>query len=77
VAAAIVVPFLLFALAWLSVLSLQSAYVVSICFSLIALVGVGVFQAREASMSGPLVALSGAAAAAIGVVVIAVEVFFD
>jgi hypothetical protein len=77
VAAAIVVPFVLFAFAWLSVLSLQSAYVVSIGFSLIALVGVGVFQAREASMRWPLVLLSGAVAAAIGVVVIAVEAFFD
>ena len=77
VALAIVVPFLLFALAGLSVLSLQSAYLASIGVSLVALVGVGVFQAREASMRWPHVLLSGAATGAIGVVVIAVEAFFE
>lgn len=74
---AIVVPFLLFALAGISVLSLQSAYLTSIGFSLVALVGVGVFQAREVSMRWPYVVLSGAAAGAIGVIVIAVEAFFE
>jgi hypothetical protein len=74
---AIVVPFVLFALAGLSVLSLQNAYAMSIGFSLIALVSIGVFQARQSSMRWPQVLASGAAAGAIGVVVIAVEAFFD
>ena len=77
VALAILVPLLLFGLAGLSVIPLQTAYAVSIWFSLIALFGVGVYQGRAASMTWGRALGSGAAAGAIGVLVIAVEVFFE
>ena len=74
---AIAVPIALFSLAWLDVITLRAAYVVSIGTSLAALFGLGVYEGREASMSWPKAILAGSAAAAIGLVVIAVEALFD
>lgn len=74
---AIVVPVVLFLLAGVDVMTLQTAYKASIAFSLVALFGLGLFEGREASMRWVPSLLSGAAAAAIGMVVVAVEVFFE
>ena len=70
---AIVVPVLLFVLAGLDAISLTTAYRFSIATSLAALVGLGVYEGRTASMTWPKALLSGMAAGAIGVLVIAVE----
>lgn len=74
---AIVAPALLFVLAGIGVLTLQAAYVAAISFSLAALFGLGLYEGRSASMSWPKSLVSGAAAGAIGVVVVVVEAFFE
>jgi hypothetical protein len=77
VLSAIVVPAILFTLAGADVLTLQTAYTAAIVFSLAALFGVGLYEGRRASMGWIHSLLSGAAAGAIGVIVIAIEAFFD
>jgi len=74
---AIVVPALLFILAGFGVMTLQAAYTVSILFSIVALFGVGLYAGRSASMTWPHSVISGAAAGAIGVIVIMIEAFFE
>ncbi len=74
---AIIVPMLLFSAAGLDLIGLQTAYVLSIIFSLVALAAVGIYQGRSASMSWGPTLLGGAAAVTIGFVVIAVEVLFE
>jgi hypothetical protein len=77
VLSAIVVPAILFALAGADVMTLQTAYTAAIGFSLAALFGVGLFEGRRASMGWIHSILSGAAAGAIGVIVVVIEAFFD
>ena len=77
VAMAILVPALFFGLAWLDLVALQTAYVVSIAFSLIALIGLGIYQGRAAAKGWQHTVVSGGAAAAIGLVVIALEALFE
>ena len=76
-AAAILVPALSFGLAWLGILTMQTAYVLSIAFSLLALTGLGLYQGRAAAMGWRHTVSSGGAAAAIGLVVIAIETLFE
>jgi len=77
VLAAIVVPVLLIMLAGMDVMTLETAYAASIVFSVMALFGLGLYEGRIASMTWPLSILSGAAAGAIGLIVVAVEAFFE
>jgi VIT1/CCC1 family predicted Fe2+/Mn2+ transporter len=72
---AIVVPAALFILAWLGMMSLQTAYTTSISFSLVALFGLGIYEGRVASMNWGRSAFSGVVAAVIGVIVVMVEAF--
>ena len=74
---AIIVPALLFILAGIGIITLQTAYTVAIAFSVVALFGLGVYEGRTASMSWPKSMLSGAAAGMIGLIVVAVEAFFE
>jgi len=74
---AIVVPALLFILAGVGVIALQTAYAASIVFSLVTLFGLGLYEGRTASMSWPHSIVSGAAAGTIGLIVVAVEAFFE
>ena len=74
---AILGPALLFVLAGMDLMTLQTAYTASIVFSLIALFGLGLYEGRTASMGWIHSMLSGAAAGAIGLIVVAVEVFFE
>jgi hypothetical protein len=74
---AIIVPALLFILAGADVMTLQTAYKASIAFSLVALFGLGLYEGRTASMGWIPAVLSGAAAGAIGLVVVVVEAFFE
>jgi len=57
--------------------ALQTAYIASIGFSLLALFGLGVYVGRIASMNWSLSLLAGATSGAIGVAVVLVEVLFD
>ena len=74
---AIVAPGLLFVLAGLGAMSLNTAYTAAIVFSLAALFGLGIYEGRVASMSWSQSLISGAAAGAIGLIVVAVEAFFE
>ena len=74
---AIVGPALLFVLAGMDMMTLQTAYTASIVFSLVALFGLGLYEGRTASMGWIQSMLSGAAAGAIGLIVVAVEAFFE
>jgi uncharacterized membrane protein YdjX (TVP38/TMEM64 family) len=74
---AIVVPALLFVLAGTDLMTLRTAYTASIVFSLVALFGLGLYEGRTASMGWSQSILSGAAASAIGLIVVAVEAFFE
>ena len=77
VLSAVVVPAILFTLAGADVMTLQTAYAIAIVFSLAALFGVGLYEGRRASMGWFHSLLSGAAAGTIGVIVVAIEAFFD
>jgi hypothetical protein len=77
VLSAVVVPAILFTLAGADVMTLQTAFTAAIVFSLAALFGVGLYEGRRASMGWIHSLLSGAAAGAIGVIVVAIEAFFD
>jgi hypothetical protein len=74
---AIAVPAVLFLLAGADVMMLDTAYTASIVFSLVALFGLGLYEGRVASLNWYHALLSGAAAGAIGVIVVAVEAFFE
>jgi len=56
---------------------LDTAYRAAIAFTLAALFGLGLYEGRAASRSWLHSILSGAAAGAIGVIVVAVEAFFE
>jgi len=77
VAAAIIVPSVLFVLAALDVMSLQVAYAISIVFSLGALIVLGAYQGWRASNHTGQAALSGALAGGLGMLVIAIEVLLE
>lgn len=74
---AVVVPAALFVLAGADVITLQGAYAASIVFSLLALFALGMFEGRAASMSWAHSIVSAAAAGTIGLIVVAVEAFFE
>ena len=74
---AIAIPAVLFVLAGADVMTLDTAYTASIVFSLVALFGLGLYEGRVASLSWVHSILSGAAAGAIGVIVVAFEAFFE
>lgn len=74
---AIAVPAVLFVLAGADVMMLDTAYAAAIAFSLVALFGLGLYEGRVASLTWYHSILSGAAAGAIGVFVVAVEAFFE
>jgi hypothetical protein len=74
---AIAVPAVLFLLAGADVMMLDTAYTAAIAFSLVALFGLGIYEGREASLNWFHSILSGAAAGAIGVIVVAFEAFFE
>ena len=74
---AILAPGLLFILAGLGAMSLNTAYAAAIVFSLAALFGLGIYEGRAASMSWSQSLVSGAAAGAIGLIVVAFEAFFE
>jgi hypothetical protein len=74
---AIVVPATLFLLSGADVLTLHVAYTISIVFSLLSLFGLGIYEGRRASMGWAHSLLSGTAAGAIGLVVVAFEAFFE
>jgi hypothetical protein len=77
VVAATIVPTALLTFAAMGVISLRAAYDASIAFNLAALFGIGLYEGRAGSMSWFHSTLSGAAAGAIGVVVIVIEAYFD
>ncbi len=74
---ATLVPTFLLVLAGMDVITLRAAYDAAIVFSLAALFGIGLYEGRASSMGWAHSILSGAAAGAIGVIVIAIEAFFD
>jgi len=74
---AIIGPGLLFILAGLGAMSLATAYTAAIFFSLAALFGLGLYEGRTASMSWSQSLISGVAAGAIGLIVVAFEAFFE
>jgi hypothetical protein len=74
---AIVAPALLFVLAGLGAITLQAAYTAAIAISVVALFALGVYGGRAASMSWSQSIVSGVAAGAIGLIVVAVEAFFE
>ena len=74
---ATIVPTALLVLAAMGVISLRAAYDASIAFNLAALFGIGLYEGRAASMGWFHSVLAGAAAGAIGVIVIAIEAIFD
>ena len=75
--AAILLPAVLFGLSWADVLTMKTAYTVSIIFSVATLVGLGLYQGALAGMGRAQTILGGLAAGAIGLIVVAVEAFFD
>ena len=77
VALAIVGPIVLFIVAWLDGISLRTAYVVSITLSVVLLFLLGLYQGRTAGETWTRSIITGAAAAAIGLVVIGFEAWFD
>ena len=74
---AIVAPGLLFILAGMGAVSLDTAYTAAIVLSLAALFGLGLYEGRTAGTSWSESLLSGAAAGTIGLIVVAVEAFFE
>ena len=64
-------------LAGADLITLQRAYAGAVVFSLLALFGLGLYEGRTASLGWTHSVLSGAAAGAIGLIVVAVEAFFE
>jgi hypothetical protein len=77
VVGSIVVPSIMFTLAWAELVSMRAAYFVSIAFTLLALFGLGVYEGRIAGFKTVHAVASGLVAAAVGILVIFVESFFD
>jgi len=74
---AIVVQSAFLLLAWLDAITLQTAYMASIAYTLTALFGLGVYAGRAASLKWPLSILSGIEAGVVGVIIVAIEAVFD
>ena len=74
---AIVLPGLLFVLAGVGAIELHRAYNLSIAITVAALVGLGLYEGKAASMSTGRTVLSGLSAGAIGVLIVAAEAFFE
>ena len=74
---AIVMPAVLFVLAGADVMMLDTAYTAAIAFSLVALFGLGLYEGKVASLNWFHSIVSGLAAGGIGVIVVAVEAFFE
>lgn len=77
VVAAVIVPAISFILAGLGAIELRTAYRISIGFSIVALVLLGLYQGRKSGMNWPKSALSGAVAGGIGVLMIIFEAVFE
>ncbi len=77
VVGSIAVPSLMFVLAWMDLVPMRTAYFVSIAFTLLALFGLGMYEGRIAGFKTLHSVVSGFAAAAVGVLVVLVETFFD
>ena len=75
VVAAVVVPAAAFILAGIGAIELRTAYQISIGFSIVALILLGLYQGRKSGMSWPKSAVSGAVAGGIGVLMIIYVVF--
>ena len=58
-------------------MTLQTAYVTANVFSRLSLFGLGLYEGRTASMGWTHALLSGGAAGAIGLLVVAFEAFFE
>jgi hypothetical protein len=74
---AIAFPAMLFALAGVDLVALDTAYSASIVFCVVSLVGLGLYEARIASLNWFHSILSGLAAGGIGAVLVLVEAFFE
>ncbi|MGI9641785.1 MAG: hypothetical protein ACR2N9_03275 [Acidimicrobiia bacterium] len=77
VVAAVVVPAAAFILAGIGAIELRTAYQISIGFSIVALILLGLYQGRKSGMSWPKSAVSGAVAGGIGVLMIIFEAVFE
>jgi hypothetical protein len=77
VVASVVVPVVAFILAGAGVFTLLTAYRISIGFSLMALAGVGLYQGRKSNFGWPRSLMSAAAAGAIGLLMVLVEITFE
>lgn len=77
VMAAIAVPVAAFLLAHVGAITLSTAYVVSLVFSVAALMAAGAFQAWRTGMRGVSLIVSAVLAGGLGVLMIAVEAWFD
>ena len=77
VGVAIIFPAALFLVAGTDLITLQAAYTAAIVFSLLSLFALGLYIGRTASMGWTHAVLSGTAAGAIGLLVVAFEAFFE
>ena len=77
VSAAVVVPAVAFGLAAAEVVSLETAFRVSIAFCVLALTVVGLLEARSSGVGWPRSVLSAATAGGIGLLVVLVEAAFE
>jgi hypothetical protein len=77
VSAAVVVPAVAFVLAALDVVSLETAFRVSIAFCLLALAVLGLLEARASGVGWPRSVASAAVAGGIGLLVVLVEASFE
>ena len=74
---AVIVPAAAFVLAGADAIDLDTAYRISIAFSVAALAGLGFYQGRRAGLGWPPSLASGAVAGAIGLLIILVEALFE
>lgn len=77
VVAAVAVPAVTFVFAGAGTIELLTAYRISIGFSLVALVGLGLYQGRKSGLNWSISVLSGVAAGAIGLLMVFVEATFE
>jgi len=77
VLSAIVVPGVLFVVAGIGWMELPVAYGLSIGFTIASLFALGIYEAYVAEMRGIRVLASGVGAAAIGLLMVGIEAFFD
>lgn len=77
VVAAVIVPVAAFVMAGTDLITLTAAYRVSIGFSMVALIGTGIYQGRMIGLGWPGSVVSGVAAGGIGILLVIVEAVFD